>query len=109
MRSEDSLVNSTPKRCLINIDVTPKIYYGDSSEIIPRQILVPCEQMAISNELSSDVAVALLANEKSPQELKKLKDIILEVHSTLQEMSEETRAYRFKNKDRQEGKKETSA
>ena len=36
--------------------------------------------MAISNELSSDVAVALLAKKKSPQELKKLKDIILEVH-----------------------------
>jgi hypothetical protein len=48
--------------------------------------------MAISNELSSDVAVAILANEKSPQELNKLKDIILEVHTTLQKMSEETRA-----------------
>jgi len=50
--------------------------------------------MAISNELSSDVAVAILANEKSPQELKKLKDIILEVHSALQKMSEETRTDR---------------
>ena len=59
--------------------------------------------MAISNELSSDVAVAILANEKSPQELKKLKDIILEVHSTLQKMSEETRAYHFKKKKSQEG------
>ena len=58
--------------------------------------------MAISNELSSDVVVALLANEKSPQELKKLKDIILEVHSTLQEMSEETRAYRAARKKPQE-------
>jgi len=44
--------------------------------------------MAISNELSSDVAVALLAKKKSPQELKRLKDIILEVHSALQKMSE---------------------
>lgn len=58
--------------------------------------------MAISNELSSDVAVALLANEKSPQELKKLKDIILEVHTALQEMSEETRAYRSGKKKPQE-------
>lgn len=66
-------------------------------KLTPRQILVPLN-MAISNELSSDVAVALLANEKSPQELKKLKDIILEVHSVLQEMSEETRAYHFKEK-----------
>jgi len=65
--------------------------------------------MAISNELSSDVVVALLANEKSPQELKKLKDIILDVHTALQEMSEETRSYRFKNKQPQEGTKGTSA
>jgi len=54
--------------------------------------------MAISNELSSDVAVALLAKNKSPQELKQLKDIILQVHSTLQEMSEETRTDRLKKK-----------
>ncbi|HET6976048.1 MAG TPA: hypothetical protein VFI24_06985 [Pyrinomonadaceae bacterium] len=54
--------------------------------------------MAISNELSSDVAVALLAEKKSPQELRKLKDIILEVHSALQKMSEEARAYRFRKK-----------
>ena len=54
--------------------------------------------MAISNELSSDVAVALLAKKKSPQELNKLKDIILEVHSALQKMSEETRTFRFRKK-----------
>jgi len=64
--------------------------------------------MAISNELSSDVAVALLANKKSPQELRRLKDIILEVHSALQKMSEESRAYRFRKKT-QEGKKVTKA
>jgi hypothetical protein len=64
--------------------------------------------MAISNELSSDVAVAILANEKSPQELKKLKDIILQVHSTLQKMSEETRAFHFKKRP-QEGTKGAKA
>ena len=63
--------------------------------------------MAISNELSSDVAVAILAKKQSPQELKKLKDIILEVHSALQKMSEETRDYRVKNKKPQEGPKGT--
>ena len=63
--------------------------------------------MAISNELSSDVAVAILAKEKTPQELKKLKDIILEVHSALQEMSEETRAYRLNRKKPQKGTKDT--
>lgn len=54
--------------------------------------------MAISNELSSDVAVAILAKNKSPQELRQLKDILLQVHTALQEMSEETRAYRFHRK-----------
>jgi hypothetical protein len=65
--------------------------------------------MAISNELSSDVAVALLAENKSPQELKQLKDIILQVHSTLQEMSEETRTDRLKRESPQKGTKATNA
>ena len=54
------------------------------------------ETMAISNELSSDVAVAILAQKKSPQEFKQLKDIILQVHSALQKMSEEVRSDRLK-------------
>jgi hypothetical protein len=65
--------------------------------------------MAISNELSSDVAVALLGENKSPQELKQLKDIILQVHSTLQEMSEETRADRLKQREPQKSTKATKA
>jgi len=63
--------------------------------------------MAISNELSSDVAAAILANKTSPQELNKLKDIILEVHSVLQKMSKETRADRLHHlghKEAQKGK-----
>jgi len=52
--------------------------------------------MAISNELSSDVVVAILAQNRSPQELQQLKDVILQVHSALQKMSEETRADRLK-------------
>jgi predicted transcriptional regulator len=44
--------------------------------------------MAISNELSSEIAAAILANETSPQDLQKLKAVILEIHSTLQKMSE---------------------
>ena len=54
--------------------------------------------MAISNELSSDIAAALLAEKKTPQELRQLKDVILRVHSALQEMSEETRETRWKAK-----------
>ena len=52
--------------------------------------------MAISNELSSDVAIAILEKNRSPQELKQLKDVILQVHSELQKISAETRADRLK-------------
>jgi len=62
--------------------------------------------MAISNELSSAVAAAILAQNKSPQELEQLKDIVLQVHSTLQKMSEETRSDRLKKKP-QPGPKES--
>ena len=64
--------------------------------------------MAISNELSSDVAVAILEKRQSPQELERLKDIVLEVHSTLQQMSEETRAYRSGRAKRPGGPTDTS-
>ncbi|HSE25703.1 MAG TPA: hypothetical protein VLB68_28820 [Pyrinomonadaceae bacterium] len=50
--------------------------------------------MAISNELSSEIAAAILANKNTPQELRRLKDVVLEVHSTLQQMSAEARARR---------------
>lgn len=50
--------------------------------------------MAISNELSSEIAAAILVEKKSPQELHRLKEVILRVHSTLQKMSEEARAKR---------------
>ena len=50
--------------------------------------------MAISNELSSEIAAAILANKNSPQELRRLKDVVLEVHSTLQQLSAEARARR---------------
>ena len=53
--------------------------------------------MAISNELSSEIAAALLVEKKTPQELKQLKDVILQVHSTLQQMSADERAKRFKD------------
>ena len=53
--------------------------------------------MAISNELSSEIAAAMLVEEKSPTELNRLKDVILQVHSTLQKMSEEERAARTEN------------
>ena len=47
--------------------------------------------MAISNELSSEIAAAILQENKSPKELERLKRVVLEVHSTLQQMSRETK------------------
>ena len=55
--------------------------------------------MAISNELSSEIAAAILSGTKSPQELNQLKDMVLRVHSALQEMSQEVRSTRLKNKE----------
>jgi predicted transcriptional regulator len=54
--------------------------------------------MAISNELSSEIAAAILVEKKTPQELDRLKDVILRVHTTLQEMSEEAREERSKGR-----------
>lgn len=48
--------------------------------------------MAISNELSSEIAAAILVEKKTPQELHQLKDMILRVHSMLQKMSNDARA-----------------
>lgn len=48
--------------------------------------------MAISSELSSEIAVALLsAKNKSPRELDDLKEIVLRIHSTLQQMTNRSR------------------
>ncbi len=45
--------------------------------------------MAISNELSSEIASALIeTKERSAEELNDLKNILLEVHSTLQSLTE---------------------
>jgi hypothetical protein len=53
--------------------------------------------MAISHELSSEIAVALLAaKDKSPRELENLKATLLTVHSTLQRLTEEMRAAHLK-------------
>ena len=49
-------------------------------------------RMTVANELSSDIASAILAaNEQSPRPLNELKEIVLKVHDTLQEMAEKER------------------
>jgi len=57
--------------------------------------------MAISNELSSEIAAAILVEKKTPQELDRLKDVILRVHTALQELSEE--AHEKRSRDRLPG------
>ena len=54
--------------------------------------------MAISHELSSEIATALLAaKDRSPRELEELKEILLIIHSTLQRLSEDARVKRLKS------------
>jgi len=53
--------------------------------------------MAISHELSSEIAAALLAaKDRSPRELQDLKEVLLIIHSTLQRLTEAARTERFK-------------
>jgi len=48
--------------------------------------------MAISNELSSEIAAALLAAQgKSSRELSDLKEIVVKVHSVLQQLTIEAK------------------
>ena len=53
--------------------------------------------MAIANELSSEIAAAILSEKKTPEELDRLKDVILRVHTTLQKLSEEAREKRSRD------------
>jgi hypothetical protein len=56
--------------------------------------------MAISNELSSEIATAILAaKHKSPEELRLLQEIVMKVHYTLQEMSLQARQPRRQDPD----------
>ena len=54
--------------------------------------------MTISNELSSEIATALLAaKNKTPRELEELKEILLTIHSTLQRLTDENGAARLES------------
>jgi len=62
--------------------------------------------MAISNELSSEIAAAILAENKTRRDPNQLREIILRVHCALQKMSEEARVRRFKTRVRRAGETE---
>jgi hypothetical protein len=58
--------------------------------------------MAISHELSSEIAAALLAaKERSPRELNDLKEVVFEIHSTLEQLTREARKARVDRSARQ--------
>jgi hypothetical protein len=53
--------------------------------------------MAISHELSSEIATALFAAKKrSPRELNDLKEMIFKIHYTLQQLTDDARNDRVK-------------
>jgi hypothetical protein len=55
--------------------------------------------MTIANELSSEIAFALVAvKDKQPGKLNDLKEILLEVHATLQQLTEQSRRERALSK-----------
>jgi hypothetical protein len=55
--------------------------------------------MAISHELSSEIAAALLAGkDRSPCELEDLKNTLLTIHSTLQRLTDQTRLDHLESK-----------
>lgn len=56
---------------------------------------------AISDELSSDVATAILTRQKElKRDPRELLDIVLVVHNTLRELSTQARERRYENIDR---------
>lgn len=65
--------------------------------------------MTIKNELSSEIASAILAAKaNSPGRLNELKEIVLKVHATLQQMSEQTRSHSHEAKLRARTKDSTN-
>jgi len=56
--------------------------------------------MALSNELSSEIAEALLLrSNKSPRELKHIQELILRVHSTLKQLNDTGRSSHTRTSD----------
>lgn len=57
--------------------------------------------MSIANELSSDVAEAVLARrqDESPQSVRELAGVVKEVHSTLRRLTAETRRHNARARD----------
>ena len=63
-------------------------------------VQVAGDSMAISHEISSEIAAALFAaKERSPHELNDLKEIVFKIHTTLEQFSDEDRIARMARVD----------
>jgi len=59
--------------------------------------------MALSHDLSSEIATALLAaKDRSPRELADLKEVLLLIHSTLQRLTDEARRRHLSSRSTQQ-------
>ena len=47
--------------------------------------------MSVAHELSSEIAAAILARKEETHKLKELKEVVLQVHSTLQKLTMQCR------------------
>lgn len=47
--------------------------------------------MSVAHELSSEIAVAILARKEETRKLKELKEVVLRVHSVLQKLTAQCR------------------
>ena len=56
--------------------------------------------MAYHNELSSEIAVALLTEDRTAEERAQLKEVILVVHDTLQELTAESESQSKQQEDK---------
>jgi hypothetical protein len=62
--------------------------------------------MSIHNEVSNEIAVALLAGrEKDPEQLKRLKEVVFKIHEALQGMTSNARTQRHRAQVAGEDKK----
>ena len=76
---------------------TSKQYHSSNSDTVQ----IPGDSMAISHELSSEIATELFsAKERSPRELKDLKEVIFKIHSTLEQLTRDAHVAREGRVDR---------
>ncbi len=80
---------------------TSQTIFNSGKLDISGAVQIPGDPMAISHELSSEIATALFSRkQRSPRELRDLKDVIFEIHSTLEQLTREAHAAHAARLDR---------